>query len=478
MRSMFPGYSKKSDEEVAAIWQTATFVFDTNVLLHAYRYKPELQAQLLDYWQRLRDRVWLPHQVALEYHRNVPNAIMGEQLAAYQALREAVSGAREVLAAKLQRLHDQYNTRYLSLEPAPIIEKLSPGFDAALQLIDNTRESVPKDQSVADTRERIDTIFADRVGNPHPLERQTQVYQDAEHRYLYQIPPGFADAPVKEGSNRFGDVVLWLQILEFAKEKQTPIIFVTDDAKGDWWEDGKPHRALAQELYEYTGMQLLQLRSEQFLSGVKQHLNIAVKQEVIDEAREFGEESKAQEREYRNAPSTSAWELSRNLGNIVGVQDSLTSLTEIHGVTGKQGSYMSQLLSVKSAVEKFVEEGRATISSDIAAQTSGIVEAAAQTQAMLRAIDQSSAMIAGRGVQQINEMQLGHAQRFAQDLTKAIGIVNAQAFTLGMTSASAAALALTRIPGSGMTRDSSEEALIDPSDEEVDSADNGLNGPA
>lgn len=478
MRDLFPGYSKKSEEEIAAIWQTATFVFDTNVLLHAYRYKLELQTQLLDYWQRLRERVWLPHQVALEYHRNAPNAIMGEQLSAYKAMKEAVTGARESLVNKLQKLHDQNKSRYLSLDPAPLIAALQSGFDMAMQLIDDTKDSVPTGDAITQAWERIDTIFAGRVGDPFSPERQARVYQESEYRYRYQIPPGFADESGKEGADRYGDVILWLQTIDFAKDRHAPIIFVTDDAKIDWWEDGKPHRALAQEMYERAGVALLQLRAGQFLNGVRQHLNIEVEQEVIDEADEVREEVTEQKtRQYHDSLATSAWGSSHNLGNLVGVQDSLASLAEIHGVVGKQGSYATQMLGTKSALEKFVAEAGVTTSAAIAAQAFGIVGAAAQAQAMLRAIDQSSTMMAGRAVQQINEMQLGYAQRVAQDLTNITSIIGAQPFTPGITDASAAALAFAHVPANEIPRAPHQESAIDPPDEEYDPANSGSNNP-
>ena len=462
MREMFPGYTKRSDEDISAIWKTATFVFDTNVLLHAYRYKPELQIQLLDYWELLRDRVWLPYQVALEYHRNAPNAIMGEQLSAYKAMKEAVTGARESLANKLQKLHDQNKGRYLSLDPAPLMVALQSGFDAAMQMIDDTKDSVPTGTTIAQARERINTIFAGRVGAPFPFERQAQAYQEAEHRYRYQIPPGFADEVDKTGTDRYGDVILWLQTIDFAKNQRTSIIFVTDDAKIDWWEDGRPHRVLAQEMYERAGVALLQLRAAQFLSGVRQYLNIEVEQEVIDEADEVSEEIAEQKtRQYQDDIATSARELSHNLGNFVGIRDSLASFTQIHGILSERDNYRSQVLSMKTAVEKFGEAGGATTSAVAAAQATGLLGAAEQAQMMLRAVNQNPALIAGQTLQQITEMQQGYAQRFAQDLAKAASIADAYAITSGMTGASAAALGFAHASSIETPHANHEKELVD-----------------
>ena len=37
----------------------------------------------------------------------------------------------------------------------------------------------------------------------------------------------------------YGDLILWFQIIDYAKEKKCPIIFVTNDVKEDWWQQEK-----------------------------------------------------------------------------------------------------------------------------------------------------------------------------------------------------------------------------------------------
>jgi len=35
--------------------------------------------------------------------------------------------------------------------------------------------------------------------------------------------------------NKFGDLIIWKEMIEKAKAEKRPIIFVTDDGKSDWW---------------------------------------------------------------------------------------------------------------------------------------------------------------------------------------------------------------------------------------------------
>ncbi|MFM2060738.1 MAG: hypothetical protein RLZZ507_408 [Cyanobacteriota bacterium] len=39
MRDLFPGYYQPTEKEFAELWKECIFSFDTNVLLHIYRYK-------------------------------------------------------------------------------------------------------------------------------------------------------------------------------------------------------------------------------------------------------------------------------------------------------------------------------------------------------------------------------------------------------------------------------------------------------
>lgn len=70
MKDLFPGYYRPTQEEFEALWKTATFVFDTNVLLHIHRRNKQTRRAILDTFKKLGERLWLPYEVAAEYQRN------------------------------------------------------------------------------------------------------------------------------------------------------------------------------------------------------------------------------------------------------------------------------------------------------------------------------------------------------------------------------------------------------------------------
>ena len=69
MRKKFPGYCRLTESEFLQLWGNCLFTFDANVLLNLYRYTPETKDSLINIMQKVSDRIWLPYQAALEYHR-------------------------------------------------------------------------------------------------------------------------------------------------------------------------------------------------------------------------------------------------------------------------------------------------------------------------------------------------------------------------------------------------------------------------
>ncbi|EKE27035.1 MAG: hypothetical protein ACD_4C00082G0002, partial [uncultured bacterium (gcode 4)] len=67
---MFSEYYPLNLDLIKGLWKNAIFVFDTNILLNLYRYSNETSEQFLKTIEKLGNRAWLPHQVALEFHRN------------------------------------------------------------------------------------------------------------------------------------------------------------------------------------------------------------------------------------------------------------------------------------------------------------------------------------------------------------------------------------------------------------------------
>src|SRR5260221_5166300 len=107
--------------------------------------------------------------------------------------------------------------------------------------------------------EKLEKFFQNNIGNPYDIRRQEELYKQAQFRVELRIPPGWED----EGKNSYkayGDILLWFQLIDYARTEKKPIVFVTDDGKKDWWirdTKGKPIKplpALVQEMFVEAGV--------------------------------------------------------------------------------------------------------------------------------------------------------------------------------------------------------------------------------
>jgi hypothetical protein len=116
-------------------------------------------------------------------------------------------------------------------------------------------------------------------------------------------PPGYKDYELKIKKNKettkhdeisaFGDLIIWNQLIEYAKDNGKSIIFITDDIKEDWQqrERGKsigPRPELKKEFKEKSGHNFQMHTSFRFLELFNKHAKnkIDVKEDTINEVKE------------------------------------------------------------------------------------------------------------------------------------------------------------------------------------------------
>lgn len=252
MRTTFAGWYPKSPEQLKALWDSALIVPDTNILLHLLRHSAEVRGQLMDVFERKQDSLWIPYQVGAEFQRRRLD-VQQQALEAYDRLSEGLT----TFVNQAKNGLNQYR---------------------AHPMIDIERELAALDVFKADFQERMATakakhpteefnvsfakvteLFSGKVGPKPTAERIAAVHKEGADRYARKVPPGFEDAKkAAEGGDKFGDLVIWMEMIEKAKADKRPIIFITDDGKSDWWHihRGKkmgPHPVLVEEFLSITG---------------------------------------------------------------------------------------------------------------------------------------------------------------------------------------------------------------------------------
>jgi len=289
LRNQFRGYYRPTDQEFANMWHNGTFVLDANVLLNLYRYSAMTRRELLDILSRISLQLWLPNQAAKEFHAN-RIGVISEQLQEYGRPEKVLNETYN----KLQEMFQSQKHPFIENSEG-VLKELAESFEgikAKLSSSFETQMSFVKDNLGYDElKERITELFDERVGLPYGWEKLETLYKEAAQRYDKKIPPGYEDKK-KDGDKKYGDYILWTQIIDFAKESNKPILLITSDRKIDWWlkSEGQtigPHPQLINEVWEKAGTSFYMYDTEQFMEFSRKYLKAQVEQRAIDEIRDM-----------------------------------------------------------------------------------------------------------------------------------------------------------------------------------------------
>jgi hypothetical protein len=262
MRNEFRGYYRPTNEEFDALWNNALIIPDANVLLDCYTYSTETWQELFQLLSDLKEQLWIPYQAADEYQRN-RGARITTEVEHYTAVLK-----------DLKKVEDALQSR-----------KSHPFIDADLQgqfvkLAEKVKDSMQRGQenhkkllSDDPIREQITQLFDRRVGIPFSDEELKKFYAEGSQRYEKKIPPGYEDAK-KPDPEKYGDLIIWRELMQKASETQKDMIFITRDDKKDWWQfvgSSKigPRPELLNEFRVETGQSLYIYGTEKFLETAK-----------------------------------------------------------------------------------------------------------------------------------------------------------------------------------------------------------------
>jgi hypothetical protein len=202
----------------------------------------------------------------------------------------------------------QLNAYHLSINVDDFLEMVEINFERIDSNLAEQREQHPDLFNNDHIRDAITILFEGKVGEPYSPEELRNIYQEGEERYNNQVPPGYKDVKEKKGKvkrfgrlvikSEYGDLILWHQIIDKAKNEEKPIIFVSDDKKDDWWWEVKgktvgPRPELFTEMQNEAGVRFYMYTADRFVSYAGEYLRIQVDQGVVDEVQEVAEERRS-----------------------------------------------------------------------------------------------------------------------------------------------------------------------------------------
>lgn len=120
MKKAFPGHFSNDPLDLKGIWGRCIFVLDTNVLLNLYRYSDETRSELLETFKLLKERLWIPYQVASDYFINRVKVI-GEQVETYE---RAINNVTELRQSLESQTHHPFVQNSTLQDSAALFEKI------------------------------------------------------------------------------------------------------------------------------------------------------------------------------------------------------------------------------------------------------------------------------------------------------------------------------------------------------------------
>jgi len=305
MRDLFPGYYSPTEDEYKKLWNEGLIVLDTNVLLNLYRLPTSARNEFISVLEKIKDNLWIPHQVALEFQRNRLTVITTERKSTDTALKESkdfINKVRSIINSL------ELDKRELDIKSAPLLENIQQTESAIIDAISKTHEAKLDISTTDSIRDKIDEILNNRIGEaPFDQAALDQLTSAGEDRFTDKIPPGFLDAEKDKNPNganfifngikyqrKFGDLILWRQIIKYAKEaNKESVLLITGDQKEDWWriEQGKtisPHPELMAEIKRETSVKHFWMYSStQFLQQAKNHIEAEISDTSIEEVQQI-----------------------------------------------------------------------------------------------------------------------------------------------------------------------------------------------
>lgn len=309
MRSKFPHYVNYTPEQFKELWEKATIVLDTNVLLEFLRLSEQPREETFKLFEKLKDRLWIPYQVGLEFNRRKDD-VCKDNVKLFEAAR-----------SRLQINIMKFSVNDLGFSAAKNLlngEKINKIILTHNENIDIHNKAVEEEINcqVEDFKAKNDSdgtikkildLLDGKVGEPPNSQKELdEIYTEGEVRFNNQIPPGYkdknkSDEPIIADrgllyKREYGDLILWKQIISHAeKQKIKHVIFVTNDQKEDWWQDsnGKkegPRKELISEIVAIGKVKLFHMYTLQnFLKFSREQGSVELSDSSLKEIGDLSE---------------------------------------------------------------------------------------------------------------------------------------------------------------------------------------------
>jgi PIN like domain len=291
----FDTYRTVTNEDYLSLLTSGLIVLDANALLNLYRYHTKTREDLIDILNRLKGRLWVPHQAMFEFWQGRASVIASHSRET-EAIIDGLLTSRSELEGGIRKWANRVG---LPLEKNREITNV---IESAVDHVINNIREMGEESAFEDAEDTakdpvitaLSSILEGSVGSPLPPDELRKVKKEAVQRIADKKPPGWKDAGKKD--NPDGDYIIWYQTLQEAKRRRVDVLLVTGDVKDDWWrkEHGEVKGPLPELVYEMriiANVRLLMLRPASFLLHAGNVLGLKISKESVQDAQRVSNRS-------------------------------------------------------------------------------------------------------------------------------------------------------------------------------------------
>lgn len=266
MNKNFKAYTPITERQIDAVWRNGAtlFILDTNILLNLYSYRKNTQEDFFRILEKLKDRIWIPYHVMLEYHRNRLKVINDKE----NTINDIIKWCKDMrleFPNDLSEKKDEKSIPQIFKDFSRKYPDLKDEWDKIKKDINNTfsknKESyIERIKQVTDNGVGIknhDKVYDSlknilkNIGTAYDEKFIENIKEIGKERYSHKRPPGYKDVSKDQDEDnvyyhngcaipyKYGDLIIWEEIKRYANNENNSfkiqnIVFVTDDNKDDW----------------------------------------------------------------------------------------------------------------------------------------------------------------------------------------------------------------------------------------------------
>lgn len=284
IEELFVGWYDYDVDEYSSIINNSKISLDTNVLLNIYRYSKETSDKTLYLLNKIKDRLIFSYYVAFEFTKN-RKKVESASIEEYKKYQSKIESKYEEIINELKNISNNKLAKKDKL-----IESVIKNKEKVLQNFDS---SIDKKMEVfkSGLEEEICQLFEGKIIDKYSDIEFESIKAEGIRRQKNQIPPGYKDE--EKGEN--GDYYIFKQLIDYSKNNDIDIIFVTDDVKEDMFQIIRgiksPRPELLNEFNKETNHKLIIMTVQELLKN-KIIFDENISEKVLDEIKVISNENR------------------------------------------------------------------------------------------------------------------------------------------------------------------------------------------